>query len=744
MVLGWLFWMVSPGFSQTATPQTSASLPDQKGVRTTADSMDFDRDGNILARGHVVVTYESVTLLADKAQVNTKTRQAHAEGNVRLRQGYKEWKAESLDYNFGTGAMKAGAARAQLNKGVFFEGDSMESTDRNKYVLKNSYFTTSDYDQPGCRFKAGTVIVYPDNRVVFHNLVLFVGSVPVFYFPYFVWALDDDEATGVNTGTQVQVGSKSTWGFFVLNSYTTRVSEDIRPTFHLDYREARGLAGGVDLRYKAGGDPKEAAKSGKFEPRVSGKIKAYYADDEKMRKSGDVEVVTSTATTTQKIPYERYQVRVSQRADIQDDIYSKLKANKLSDPNLLEDFFETEFRHDPQPDNFLEITKWSPNTTLSLMGRPQVNDFFTTTERLPELRFDLKRQPILGSSFFYEGENSAASLSREFSNISGGQDYHATRLDSFHQVLYPKQYFNWLSLVPRVGGRATFYDRSPINPSQPSLVRGVLNAGFEAGFKVHRTWSETRDKQWEIDGLRHVVEPGVNYGFVMRPAHQPRDLYQFDVDRSSFGILKDLVPIDFPQYTGIDSIDKRNVFRPGLRQRLQTKRDGAPWDLAELFVYQDILADKVAGERTFSDLFAEFSTKPVRWLSLGWRGRYDYDQDQIRESSTAASVFSDKKWKLTLSHLYFRDVGNQAGVGYGWALNENWTFRTNHRFDPSNGDLMEQTYTIDRDLHSWVASLSVSQLRSINRDSDLRIWLAFTLKAFPGASVDSRYIGGGN
>ena len=167
-----------------------------------------------------------------------------------------------------------------------------------------SYFTTSDYANPGYRFKASTITVYPNNRVVLHNMVLYAGSVPIFYFPYFVYALDDKQDFGLSSGTQIQAGSKSNWGFFLLNSYTTRISEDLRPTFRFDYRVDRGVAGGMDLRYKAG-EPYDPNKQGQWQPRVSGKIKTYYADD---KRSGIQEVITSTGTVNQKIPSERFQV----------------------------------------------------------------------------------------------------------------------------------------------------------------------------------------------------------------------------------------------------------------------------------------------------------------------------------------------------------------------------------------------------------------------------------------------------
>ena len=61
---------------------------------------------------------------------------------------------------------------------------------------------------------------------------------------------------------------------------------------------------------------------------------------------------------------------------------------------------------------------------------------------------------------FYEGETSAAFLRRNFAHDSFFHDYETFRFDSLHQFLYPNTYFGWLSVVPRVGFRATYYDKT--------------------------------------------------------------------------------------------------------------------------------------------------------------------------------------------------------------------------------------------------------------------------------------------
>ena len=81
-----------------------------------------------------------------------------------------------------------------------------------------------------------------------------------------------------------------------------------------------------------------------------------------------------------------------------------------------------------------------------------------------------------------------------------------------------------------------------------------------------------------MDGLRHIIEPSANYVFVPDPSTPPAQLPQFDSEQPSLMLL----PVEFPDYNNIDSIDTQNVIRFGLRNTLQTKRDGQLDRSAEL------------------------------------------------------------------------------------------------------------------------------------------------------------------
>ena len=69
-----------------------------------------------------------------------------------------------------------------------------------------------------------------------------------------------------------------------------------------------------------------------------------------------------------------------------------------------------------------------------------------------------------------------ARLRRNFAKGSLFPNYEVTRVDTFHQFLYPQTYFGWLSFIPRIGFRGTYYSETGhtedvIPSSIPDLVQ---------------------------------------------------------------------------------------------------------------------------------------------------------------------------------------------------------------------------------------------------------------------------------
>ena len=180
-----------------------------------------------------------------------------------------------------------------------------------------------------------------------------------------------------------------------------------------------------------------------------------------------IRLISSTMTTRNQLDLRgssrRFPASVTECHPEPDGIHRGYLRNReyhQAERRVFQDFFQSEFQLNPQPDNIVAVTKSHPNYTLTALGRFQVNEFFETTERLPELALDMRRQPLFGGPIFYEGETSLGELHRSFAEDSGFHDYSTLRLDSFHQFTFPNTFFGWLSVVPRVGFRATYYDKT--------------------------------------------------------------------------------------------------------------------------------------------------------------------------------------------------------------------------------------------------------------------------------------------
>ena len=191
------------------------------------------------------------------------------------------------------------------------------------------------------------------------------------------------------------------------------------------------------------------------------------------------------------------------------------------------------FTVEPEPKSFLELNQILPNFSLNLLAQPQLNDFFQTVERLPDVKLSALRQQLGVSPFFYEGENSAGYFRFRPMEGSGTNGYAALRADTFHQLLLPQTFFGWLNVTPRVGARFTQYgDTEGEGSTFDEQGRAVFNTGAEVSLKASRFLGRRQQPVLEVNGLRHIIQPSVNYVFVPSPSRAPRELPQFDTEIS--------------------------------------------------------------------------------------------------------------------------------------------------------------------------------------------------------------------
>jgi len=303
------------------------------------------------------------------------------------------------------------------------------------------------------------------------------------------------------------------------------------------------------------------------------------------------------------------------------DVAITVDLNKLSDSEVMNDYDRHNFGHNREPDSVADITKRGPDYTLSFLVRPQFNKFFAEVERLPEAKLAMDRTRLGNTPFFYESESSVGQYHNNPGETNvlgdvGDTNFvgNAVRADTFHQLVMPALFGGWLSVVPRAGVRGSYYSRAPDNaPETQDVTRVVYNVGTEASFKISREWDNVHSDWLHIDGLRHILQPFADYQWVPRPNRMTNDLFQFDAVRDVTLRGGDTLsvsrysPLEFPAYNTIDSITAEDTVRFGLRQTVQTQREGRAWNLIDLTGWTDYEIEKVQERLTFPIFSAQWS-----------------------------------------------------------------------------------------------------------------------------------------
>lgn len=729
-------------------------------VEITADGNTRFEGGVAIAEDNVQIHYGSYSIYTDYAEYNPDTRDVLLVGNIRIYTPSEVLSGQRALFNLETKQMRA----LEFSGGhhpFFFRAFSLRAPSMREFRVTDAMFTTDDSSSPDFHVKSHSVRIYPDSRVIFSNSTVYIGKVPIFWFPY-IWANIN------NSGIEFLPGYDSRWGAYLLTAYSFPIGSgsEMIGKVRSDYRTEFGPGFGFDATMKYGKDD-----------RSYGEFVSYYAFDTQP------DTVLAPGEPAESGKEGRYRVTFKQRLFLTDDIYATADINLLSDVDFLEDYYPNEFRTDPQPDTYLSVTKWDEFYTLNLLGRWQINDFQDTTERLPELVFDFKQHRFFGLPVYYDGETSVGQYKRAFGvgpefDQFNYPDYDSLRFDTFHQLSYPNQFFGWLNVIPRGGFRITYYNKSgtfqnfggtqtqeidpvtglpqvittpsiestPLNAPTPDLQEGgpvlrpVVNFGLEVSTKISRAYEKVQSRWLGLDGLRHVVQPYLNYSLVYNFGPSPQEILQFDRVVPSTQLL----PLDFPQFTAVDTIDTWNIMRMGMRNSLQTRRNQETFQWLTLDTFMDVNFDNPYSDADVSNVFNVLRFRPVNWFSVYVDSQLPVVSEGFTEINSGFNVMPTRFLNVRLGHRYidgnefFADNSQVDFYAY-LRINDNWGFSIYEQYEYVSNVLQYQRYMVHRDLSSWVASFGAQVRDNLGGDTDLGVLFVLTLKDAPQVTLPIQF-----
>jgi len=657
-------------------------------VIVKGDKVEYFHDQKkITGTGNVSISYGEVKLACDKITVYTDTKEAICEGNVTISQPGASMRGDKINYNFLE--KKGYALESQIRAKPFYGGAGLvEQTGEKSFKLEEGYITTCDLDNPHYRIEAKEIQLFLDEKVLAKHIVFYVGRVPILYLPIYMQPLAGKfpEVTAVP-------GRTGDWGYYVLTAWRYFFSEDSKGFINVDYREKKGLAGGIDYQY----DAKALGK---------GIARFYYT-----RENDDL-------TFSKKGPADdRWRIQYRHEIQLPEDTVGIWELNKLSDKNIIKNYLYREYEEDPNPDNYVMVQTAKPNYVLTLLARMRMNDFLNVTQRLPEIQLQVNNQRLWNTNFYYLSESAMTNFAKMYPDDENLPSEKSLRLDTFQKLSYAAKLFNLLYVTPFIATRQTYYSRNKWK--DPSRVRGIYEGGVELSARFYRIFDAPRDfLGMNLNKLRHIISPSVRFLHRHQPSISPSNLYQFDA---------------------IDAIEYYNGFQMSLETKLQTKRpEGDSMkaaDLARLVVSTEYTFRQKEnffqskGTAKFGDIDFKLDLWPYEWLYLEGIMRLDSKQCDLNFATTDVYVNFTDKFTLGIGQRYERienETTNQFTGEMYYNINDDWKVKVYQRFDVITTKWLEQEYTLTKDLHCWLAELTFDI-----RNRDYTAWLVFRLKAFP-------------
>lgn len=708
------------------------------GLDVQADNLKFEQEENtVTATGNVVLRKGDQSLKADVITYNTITEQAFARGNVVFTDKDQIFKGEELRYNFLTG--EGDFPDLIATSGPFTVNASQVDRLGPIHTQLTGVVVTTCPDpvDPEFSITASKVDVYEEEIYLMRNAVFRLHGVPFFWVPSLT--LDPQREP---TNLDVMPGYGSRDGVYLLNTYNRYPSDGYQTKTHVDLRSERGFAVGQDWIWF---DPEQDSRSSSFS--VYGALDdAPYKNDtqeEQLRAQGvDIEE-------------ERYRVKFDHRQRLtgQDSLW--VKAEYLSDARVVNDFFKDEYRQTPVPETRATYSaigdRW--NAALDLVQQLNADDF-ESVNRLPEATFNVPLIPVQDSGFQYESQSAAGFLEKTFTELQreqGKQEYDSLRLHTDHTVYYPNRFDGWLNVTPRAGFAATYYGTTKktdtvITPVSTADENGVITTefeprtvvsdggsdirflpeiGFETSFKAFGIVHDNATSMGE--GLRHVIEPFLDYKFIPEPGLEPTEIYQFD---------------------SIDALGEAHEVALGVRNKWQTRqpREGTASKIHDLVnldlrtVY-DLRSD---ADPNLQDLRADLAWHPATWMRLRIKADYDSEQSTLDQMTSEILFLSQETRNEFRIDQRYRDEGSHT-LQFRYKLNPLGRLGLHGytRLELEDDGVEEQglTFIIRTDCvgygigGNWQRGESYADGRQ--DDDDWEVYVQFWLNAFPRAIIGS-------
>ena len=731
-------------FSHVPLLVDSATNDPNAPISVTADVLDATRDGKIIYRGQVEVEQGTQKFNADQVELEQTSRDVLATGNIHLTDGTITVDSDKqLTSNLNTKNTELDEANYQFHGelGRGFAKKVRLSDNTQQVDLKSASYTTCPPDGEVWKLKASSVKVEQDE--VFGeawNAVLWLGDVPVFYFPYLKFPVKDERQSGF-LYPSFNFGDSN--GTDISLPYYWNIAENYDATFTPRYMEKRGTMSQLEFRYLP-----VAGQDGTF-------YGEYLASDNELRN-----------TEWQDDPRWLVNWRHNARFDAAGHWRANVDYTKVAgwDTAYFDDF-------SPQVGQLVD-----DQLMQSFRGGYYDRHWQVTTEvrDYQILRPDLTTQPFQlapsvaltsyqGFGRFDLGFDAEVT---QFKNDSD-QVYEATRVHAEPKLVYSLVNKPGAQLTADVGAYYTHYEQdipkslSSYYGNQNPNGLGFTTDGLDGNVdrllpraRLNGTLVFDRDTQWFAQEFTQTLEPQLQYLYVPFKDQDNIGLYDTTNMRQDYYSL-----FSDRRYAGLDRISDANQITGGFTSRVYDAENVERLRLAIAQSYNftsprvRLYPNDKPSETKQSFLTVEGDLN----IDGNWFLHTEAQQDTRNQKLASGNITLEynnqgKLAQVGFRHLnanYFPDASltnnlNQLGGTFSWPLTPDWRLIGGHYQDIELKRNIDSLIGVRYDSCCWAVSLvwekALSEERLLNPnqvEQDTLIGLRFELKGFSSFGAGS-------
>ena len=678
-----------------------------------------DRPIELYLEGNIVFSQGNRVIYADRMYYNVSSEygmvlSAEVHTPVPQFQGLMRLKADVLQQLDARNFKAYGAAITSSRLGVprywLQSGEVSFQDQRSEADL--SVFAAVDENQPTkMRVEASSNLVY-------------LGGVPVFYWPRFVTSnqrsnlylnsvkFKNDGIYGFQTYLD--------WDLFALLGMSA--PEGTRLRLSTDYLSKRGPAGGIQFEY-------DRPETWLFGAPGRGQLDAWFLVDDGLDLLGSDRANLIPEEDFRGRTYSRHRFFISPSWEFM------VETGWISDRNFLEQFYQIEWETEKDYETALRLRRYNGNRMFEVFGKARVNDFFTETEWLPRINHFMLGQDLLGQRLTW---NSASSVgyahqkvattptapddAAKFTLLPWESDSEGLRAVTRQELSAPFS-FGAMKVVPFVSGEAGFWNE---DVNQDDVTRLVGQAGFRTALPMWKVYSGFENQLLDFRGLAHKATfetewfyADANKDVDRFPLYDPLDdnSQEHFRRRFIFNTFGGALPPEFDERnfalrngiqrwvtSNAELMDDQSQVRVGVDQRWQTKR-GLPGrerivDVVSLDFDFTFFPD--AERDNFGEPFGAFNYD-FRYhvgdrLTLLSDGYVDVFSQGLKAVSAGAQIGRPGRGDAYIGMLSLEGPisANILNGSVNYRMNEKWIFSGGAAFDFGSAGNIGQTVNLTR------------------------------------------------